>query len=72
MVASGELNYIVWEPDRIVIRLYDASAVIRYRSEIEATVNGEPVPRSRYWHTDLYERRGDRWQVVWSQATQIR
>lgn len=72
MVASGELNYVVWEPDSIGVRLYDDAAVIRYRSEIEATVNGEPVPRSLYWHTDLYERHGDHWQVVWSQATQIR
>ena len=25
----------------------------------------------RYWHTDYYERRDDRWQVIWSHATEI-
>jgi hypothetical protein len=24
------------------------------------------------WHTDYYERREGRWQVVWSHATRIR
>jgi hypothetical protein len=24
------------------------------------------------WHTDSYEQRDGRWQVVWSQATEIR
>jgi len=45
------------------------AAVIRYRSVIEGVVGGRPIPRGRYWHTDAYERRGGRWQVVWSQAT---
>ena len=25
----------------------------------------------RFWHTDIYELRDGRWQVVWSQATRI-
>jgi len=24
------------------------------------------------WHTDCYERKDERWQAVWSQATVIR
>jgi hypothetical protein len=25
-----------------------------------------------FWHTDVWERRADGWQAVWSQATRIR
>jgi hypothetical protein len=70
MIASGELRYLVWEPGEIAVRLHGPdAAVIRYRSVIEGVVGGRPIPRGRYWHTDAYERRGGRWQVVWSQAT---
>jgi len=70
-VASGQVDYLFWQPDSITVRRYGAAAVIRYQAELEIIVAGEHVPRARYWHTDLYERRGGRWQVVWSHATQI-
>jgi hypothetical protein len=34
-------------------------------------MRGEPMELARYWHMDVYEQRDGRWQVVWSQATQI-
>lgn len=71
-VASGEIRYFVWEPDsRIDVRLYGQVALIRYRSYMEM---GVPEQKSvlRCWHTDSYEKRDGRWQVVWSQATAIR
>lgn len=43
--------------------------MIRYQSEQEIVVQGHHIPRQRYWHTDLYERHGAQWQVVWSHAT---
>jgi hypothetical protein len=70
-IATGELNYLFWEPDSIAVRIYGDAAVIRYPSRLEIRVQGRHVPRQRYWHTDLYERRGGQWQVVWSQATGI-
>ena len=70
-VASGEINYLVWEPDAIAVRVYGEAALIRYQSELEIVVQGRKVPRQRYWHTDSYEKREGRWQVVWSQATAI-
>jgi hypothetical protein len=70
-IDSGELDYLFWEPDSIAVRLYDEAAVIRYSSHLEIVVQGRHVPRQRYWHTDLYERRDGQWQVVWSQATEI-
>jgi uncharacterized protein DUF4440 len=71
-LASGQLDYVVWDPDSIAVRLYGQAAVIRYQSRLEIVVQGQKVPLRRYWHTDSYEKRNGRWQVVWSQATEIR
>jgi Domain of unknown function (DUF4440) len=70
-VAAGDINYIVWEPETIEVRLYGQVALIRYRSQIEIVVQGQHVPLRHYWHTDAYETRSGYWQVVWSQATAI-
>jgi hypothetical protein len=69
-IASGDVTYRVWEPDtRIDVRFYGVSAIVRYRSRAEVVIGGQTVPYRGAWHTDLYEKRGDQWQVVWSQAT---
>ena len=68
-IGSGQIHYLYWEPESIAVRLYADVAVIRYRSELEIVVKGHHIPRRRYWHTDLYERHGTQWQVVWSHAT---
>lgn len=71
-VASGAINYLVWEPNEIAIRLHGALAILRYQAQIEIIVGGQQLPPSRFWHMDAYEQREGRWQVVWSQATEIR
>ncbi len=71
-IASGVLDYLVWEPDSIAVHLYGQAAAIRYQARLEIVVQGDTVPLRRYWHTDVYERRDGRWQVVWSQATEIK
>ena len=68
-ISAGQIQYLYWEPEPIAVRLYGDVAVIRYRSELEIVVQGRHIPRQRYWHTDLYERHGPQWQVVWSHAT---
>lgn len=71
-IASGTINYLTFEPNStIAVRLYGDAAVIRYRSLLEIVWEGQQMPLCQYWHTDSYERRGGRWQVVWSQATAI-
>ena len=70
-IAAGDIDYRVWEPGSIEVRLYGEAALIRYQSQLEIVVQGQHVPLRNYWHTDLYERRDGRWQVVWSQATAI-
>jgi hypothetical protein len=69
-VRSGQFRYVLWEPDEIAVRLYGDAAIIRYQSEIQIRVGGNP-DRGRFWHTDSYEKRDGRWQAVWSQATRI-
>ena len=68
-ISSGQIRYLYWEPEAIAVRVYGGAAVIRYQSELEIVVQGRHIPRQRYWHTDLYERHGSQWQVVWSHAT---
>jgi hypothetical protein len=72
LLASGEFRYRTWEPDEVAVRLYADSAVLRYQATIEAVLGGTETRRGRYWHIDLYELRDGAWQVVWSQATEIR
>jgi hypothetical protein len=68
-ISAGQIHYLYWEPEAIVVRVYGGAAVMRYQSELEIVVQGRHIPRQRYWHTDLYERHGSQWQVVWSHAT---
>ena len=68
-IGSGQLKYLFWEAGSIAVRAYGDIAAIRYPSELEVVVQGRHIPRQRYWHTDLYERRDGQWQVVWSHAT---
>jgi Domain of unknown function (DUF4440) len=65
-IDSGDaFAYSVWKPRTpIRVRVYGNAAVIRYESDLE--IHGS---RGHYWHTDLYEKRGGRWQIVWSQTT---
>jgi ketosteroid isomerase-like protein len=71
-VTAGDLHYLACEFESpIEVRMYTEVALIRYQSQIEIVVQGQKYPRARYWHTNAYERRGGRWQLVWSQATAI-
>jgi ketosteroid isomerase-like protein len=70
-IASGDLDYLEWEPGEIRVRLHGDSAVIRYQAHLIVSVKGSPGRAVTLRHTDLYEKRKGEWQVVWSQATQV-
>lgn len=70
-VASGELDYLTWEPETIEVRRYGDGAVLRYRAQAQAIFRGQRVPLRSFWHTDVYEKHNGRWEVVWSQATLV-
>jgi len=70
-VASGEIDYLRWEPGEMDVRVYDEGAMVRYRSQLQVVIGGQDQGLRPHWHSDLYEKRQGRWQAVWSQATII-
>lgn len=67
-VESGRLPYRVFEPVSDIVVLGDAPvAILRYR----ARISFDDGPGFTCWHTDCYRLQDERWQVVWSHATQI-
>ena len=71
-IASGDIHYLLWEPESITVRLYGEMAILRYQAQLEISVRGQKAPLRRFWHTDSYKKSDGRWQVVWSQATEIK
>jgi hypothetical protein len=72
-IESEAVDYLIWEPDSpIEVRVAGSATAVRYRSKIEIVVNGHHLPLARFWLTDTYEKLDNVWQVVWSQATEIR
>jgi hypothetical protein len=72
-IESGQIKYLVWEPvEEIAVRTYGSFAAVRYRANLEILVQGQRIPMRQYWHTDTYEKKDGQWQVVWSQATEIK
>ena len=70
-IASGALRYRRFEPDgEIAVRVWGSAAALRYQVLIDIDWEGGR-DSGRFWHTDIYELTGDRWQAVWSQATRI-
>ncbi len=71
-LRSRQLGYVSWEPGEIAVRLYGGAAVIRYRdTKFEVAREGKVVHRGPMIHTNVYEKRGDQWQIVWSQASGV-
>ncbi len=71
-IAAGFIEYRVWEPEsEVQVRLYGDAAILRYRAQVEIAVKGESQPLQRFWQTELYEKRGGKWQAVWSQSTRV-
>lgn len=72
-IASGDIDYLEWEPEEVEVKQHGDVAVIRYRARLTIVVRGLPeAPSGSFWHTDFYEKRNGQWQAVWSQATEIR
>lgn len=72
-IGDGRIDYRRFEATSEIEVVLDAAVgVVRYRSAIEISVEGNPPARLEAWHLDVY-RAGDDglWQVRWSQATAI-
>jgi hypothetical protein len=72
-IESGQIKYLVWEPvEEMAVRTGGSFAAVRYKANLEILVQGQRIPKRQYWHTDTYEKKNGQWQVVWSQATEIK
>ncbi|HSG34200.1 MAG TPA: nuclear transport factor 2 family protein [Sphingomonadaceae bacterium] len=72
-MRRGEFRYLHWDPDGPILesRNGDCGAV-RYRARLSVRLGDHVLPEASYYHTDYYEKRDGRWQVVFSQATEVR
>lgn len=71
-IATGQINYVHWQPGPIEVRVHDTVALLRYTAELEVVFGGHHVAATHYWHTDSYALTNEGWKAVWSQATEIR
>ena len=71
-VAQGFIQYKAWEPEsRVQVYVYGDVAILRYRATVELAVQGEAQPVQHFWQIEVYEKRRDGWQAVYSQSTRI-
>lgn len=71
-IAMGFIEYRSWEPQgRIQVIPYGDAAVLRYKVAVEVAVQGEAQPPQTFWQLEVYEKRRDGWQSVFSQSTRI-
>ena len=71
-IAQGYITYSRWEPEsQIQAVVYGDGAVLRYRAQVEVSVQGEAQPAQHFWQIEVYEKRSDGWQTVFSQATRV-
>jgi hypothetical protein len=69
-IESGRLDYKIWNPGDITVRLYGNVALIRYTDTgFEVFQNGKLAWSGIVKHTDLYEKIDGQWKVVWSHAS---
>jgi hypothetical protein len=73
LIASGDFTYETFEPASPVrVRVLGSAAVLRYKARIVVSDAIGATDSGLFWHTDIWELRGDTWQAVWSQATRIK
>jgi hypothetical protein len=73
LITSRDFNYDTFEPASAVrVRMNGSAAVVRYQARIVVSDAAGEADSGLFWHTDIWELRGDSWQAVWSQATRMR
>jgi hypothetical protein len=70
-VQAGFPDYLVFEPSGpIAVRLSGDSASLRFPVNFDLLL-GDLRLTHQAWVSELWERHGGRWQIVWEQATAI-
>jgi hypothetical protein len=68
-VIGGPVDFKQLKPlTPIHVRVYGNAAVARVKLAFKVVARGTKL-QHRGWNTDLFERRGGRWLLVWSQTT---
>jgi Domain of unknown function (DUF4440) len=70
-LVAGTVDFRQLKPlTPIRVRVHGNSAVARFELAFKVVARGTKL-QHRGWNTDLFERRGGRWQLVWSQTTPV-
>jgi len=68
---GGGIDFVTIEPiEPISVRVHGDSAVTRVKLKFKVVAFGQSVQHDG-WTTDLWERHGGHWRVVWSQTTAV-
>lgn len=68
---GGGVDFVTLKPIKpISVRVHGDTAVTRVKLKFKVVAGGLTV-RHEGWTTDLFERRGGHWKVVWSQTTAV-
>ena len=73
LIASGDFTYEAFEPaSPLNVRTFERVAIVRYQARIVVHDGSGQTDSGTFWHTDVWEKRDNGWQAVWSQATRAR
>lgn len=71
-MRAGNFRYLKFEPQgEIRASIAGDAGALRYQSRLSVRIGDVILPEKLYGHTDYYEQRDGRWQVVFSQATPV-
>ncbi len=69
-LKSGQTKYESFAPEDMLVRLYGTTCVVTGMARVKVRVKGEPLSFQLRF-TDVYVKKGDRWQMVAWQATRL-
>jgi len=68
---GGGLDFVTLKPVKpISVRVHGDTAITRVKLRFKVVAHGTTV-QHQGWTTDVFQRRGGRWKLVWSQSTAI-
>ena len=69
-LKSGQLRYESLTPEEMHVRVYGTTGVVTGLARVKVRVKGEALSFQLRF-TDVYVKKGDRWQMVAWQATRL-
>ena len=69
-LKSGQTKYESFTPEDVLVRLYGTTSVVTGVARVKVQVKGEHLSFQLRF-TDVYVKKGDRWQMVAWQATRL-